>query len=755
MENKSGTHQKPHANSTYTTPKQEIDNIAYFLKSGDLINASNLCRKILHKQPRHPTVLPYAGIIALQLNQPEKALRFLERAMQGSPQDATLYNYAGEACFDLNNFERSIQYYNQAVQLQPVFGRAYYNLASTYAHLHELALAELNYLKAIECNYAHPAIYNNLGNVLQQQDNVDEAIKNYQIALSLKPDYAECHHNLGFALQKQNQHREAVIAFHKAIALEPDYIDAHHHLANSYGHLERWEDAILHLCKILALTSDVDIYQQLAAIYLELQNHDKIKSTCIQGLRQHPNNLALLCVLMKALKTTCSWDEIEHWKAHILKQVDNHLQKKNMPLNINGFIFLYLETPDEKSLAISQTAVKQNFTDKLDKIREQLNFNFNRAPKSKLRIGYVSGDIRNHPTAHLIMSMFSHHNRERFEVYLYSIGPRDDSIYSKHIPTLCDHFVDLYEKSIEQSAKQIYEDQIDFLVDINGYTSYNKAPMFALKPAPIQLNFLGYPASLGADYINYMITDPFVAPIENAHFYSEKLFYMPYTYFITDDQQVIAPEIPTRKQFGLPKDAFIFCCFNQYQKIDSRMFDIWMRILQQSPQSVLWLYVTVESAQKKLQQEAQKRGIDENRLVFASWLPKNQHLARLQLADLFLDTFAYNAHTTAIDALWANVPLITVPGSSIATRASGGILLAIDLPELIAKDEKQYEELAIFYAQHPEALSALKEKLAQHKKTKPLFNTKLYVQNLEKGLEKIWALYLQNKPDEHIFVSRL
>ncbi|ALF56607.1 UDP-N-acetylglucosamine--peptide N-acetylglucosaminyltransferase SEC [Nostoc piscinale CENA21] len=386
-------------------------------------------------------------------------------------------------------------------------------------------------------------------------------------------------------------------------------------------------------------------------------------------------------------------------------------------------------------------------------MQQYLNFIHSRSLTGRLRIGYLSNDFRNHATSHLMRSLFNLHDRANFEIFAYSFGADDKSEYRQYIATNCEQFRDITTLSIEESAQQIYDDGIHILVDLKGYTAGSRSGILALKPAPIQVNYLGYPGTMGADFIDYMIGDAIVTPPEFADSFSEKLVILPHSYQVNDYQQAIAATSVSRSQYGLPEQGFVYCCFNNNYKIEPQIFDVWMRILAAVPGSVLWLLVRFPAAEDNLKKAAEARGIDSDRLIFAQYHRKAEHLARHQLADLFLDTLYCNAHTTASDALWAGLPVLTCRGETFASRVGASLLTAVGLPDLVSHNLEQYEQLAIHLGNSPETLLKLKQRLAQNLMSYPLFDTPRFTHNLEQAYFAMWHIYSAGQLPQPIIVD--
>ena len=374
---------------------------------------------------------------------------------------------------------------------------------------------------------------------------------------------------------------------------------------------------------------------------------------------------------------------------------------------------------------------------------------------TRLKIGYVSADFREHPTAHLMRGLFRCHDRDRFEIYGYALRGDDGSAYYQQIRDDCDWFVDLSNTDNAAAARRIQADGIHILVDLMTYTNFARPDIFALRPAPVQVNWLGFPGSSGADYLDYLLVDPVVLSPEQAAFCTERPAYLPECYQVNDRWQEIAETGVRRADQGLPETGFVFCCFNQIQKLEPVMFGVWMRILDRVPGSVLWLYSRSEEAPDYLRAVAATHGIAGERLIFAGHLSKAQHLERHRLADLFLDTRLYNAHTTTSDALWAGLPVLTCVGETFPARVAASLLQAIRLPELITHSLAEYEELAVRLANRPPELTTVREKLWHNRLRTPLFDTERFARHLERAYQLMWKRHAQGLPPAPLRVRPL
>ncbi|OAI06032.1 UDP-N-acetylglucosamine-peptide N-acetylglucosaminyltransferase [Methylomonas methanica] len=434
-------------------------------------------------------------------------------------------------------------------------------------------------------------------------------------------------------------------------------------------------------------------------------------------------------------RSLCEWERVEEWREKMRVSLAAQESNKVSPFHL-------LSIPGV-SAAEQRLCADLWLKDRIDATaveRADLAFSYAASSRPKIRLGYLSCDFHEHATAFLLAELFEAHDREQFEVYAYSYGPDDGLGMRQRLCEFFDSFVDLQALSLSEAAQAIHQDNIDILIDLKGYTRGTRTEILSYRPAPIQVNYLGYPGTLGGDFCDYIITDPYLTPAASAADYSEAFAYLPDSYQPHGRHAEIGK--PTkRSQHGLDEHSFVFCCFNQAYKITPDVFDIWCRLLYTVPGSVLWLLKN-SKAKGRLRNEAYQRGIAPDRLIFADDLPQVEHLGRLVLADLVLDTQPYNAHTTASDALWVGVPIVTCVGDTFASRVAGSLLHAIGLPELIAADLEGYYDLALELATHPERLSEVRQKLADNRLSTPLFDIKAYTRNLEALYQTMWQRHV-------------
>lgn len=460
-----------------------------------------------------------------------------------------------------------------------------------------------------------------------------------------------------------------------------------------------------------------------------------------------------LAFALSRLIEHCGWDRYEAVVERAITLIRQCLAE-GKPAPIPPFKTIFLPFAPEVSAAIARSH-GQFLASGMAAVRQKLEFVDPKLATERLRIGYVSADFRNHPTAHLSSGLFRAHDRERFEICIYALCKDDGSAYYQRIRADADRFTDLTGMSNAEAATRINADSIHILIDLMGYTACARPEIFALQPAPVQASYLGYPGSLGAPFISYIIADPVVLPEGLWSWFTEQPVYLPECYQVNDRGQEIAETGVRRVDQDLPEQSFVFCGFNQIQKLEPVMFAIWMRILDRTPGSVLWLYANDREARERLRATAAGHGVSGERLIFAEYLPKSRHLERHRLADLFLDTRLCNAHTTASDALWAGLPVLTCIGETFPARVAASLLYAVGMPELITHSLAEYEDLAVRLATHPDELAALREKLAYNRLRTPLFDTERFARHLERAYEMMWERHVQGLPPAPLWVAPL
>jgi len=568
-----------------------------------------------------------------------------------------------------------------------------------------------------------------------------EAINAYEKALARRPDLPQAHHNLAVALRQAGQLEAAVTSYRRALALQPAAPEIHNNLGNALRDLGLLDAAVAAYRQALALRpANAEIQNNLGAV-LQMQGQlDAAIAAFRQSMILDPQRAETLTNLIYTSRMACAWRDLDR-----LEEKCRAMVRAGKPIPPHHFLSLP-STPAEQQVCARQWTVAR--TQGVRRLPPP-------APRGdgRIRLGYISAKFHQHPSSVLAVELFERHDRERFAVSAYSIGPDDGSALRKRVERAFDAFVDISTLPHGAAARRIREDAIDVLIDLTGYDNNERVPILAARPAPVQVSFLGYPSTMGASFIDYIVADPIALPFDEQAWYSEKIVHLPDCYQPNDSKRAIADATPARALCGLPEQGFVFCCFNNTSKITPAMFDVWMRLLGAVEGSVLWLLEAHTGVRANLVREAAARGIAAERLVFAPRLPPDAHLARHRCADLFLDTLPYNAHTTASDALWAGLPVLTCKGSTFAGRVAASLLHAVGLPELVTHALGEYEALAVRLAREPGRLGALRERLKSSRTTAPLFDSARFARHLEAAFTRMWERHRAGQPPQGFSVA--
>jgi predicted O-linked N-acetylglucosamine transferase (SPINDLY family) len=637
-----------------------------------------------------------------QTGRPEMALEQIGRAIALNGAVPDFHNDIAGIYQSLGHFDRAVAHCRQALALDPSSVASRLNLARALHAQGDLPDAVAQYRRVVQSQPDSAPAHFNLGLALYEQGNSRQAIAHYRRVLEFRPDHAKAHTNLGIALAAQGRWETAVAHYRQALAARPDLPDA----LNALG------DA-------LAMTGD--LVQAIAAVQRAL--------TLQPDLARARANLASI----KA--QACDWADFDQAAAWVLMPV-RHGSREVPPFIVQ----MLPATPSDRLLAARHWS--EGFA------KGVTPFSHARpAARRPIRLGYLSQDLRGDVVGRLIPELIARHDRSRFAVNAYCYGPDDGSDMRRRLAAAFDGFTDLTGIDDAAAAARIHADAIDILIDLTGYTSQNpRTRILAFRPAPVQVNFLGYPGTMGADFIDYIIVDDFLAPPDQQPFYSEKLVQLPDCYQPSDPARPAGMPPLSRTACGLPAEGLVFCCFNHSYKLTPAVFDIWMRLLRAVPGSVLWLLEANRAMPDNLRRAAAARGVMPERLVFARHAPVPEYLARLALADLFLDTFPYNAGATANDALWAGLPVLTCGGDCYVGRMAGSLLHAIGLPELATASPAEYEARALELARHPARLKELRRRLADNRTRLPLFDMARYTRGIEAAYTGMWERWHAGEP---------
>ncbi|MDA8689312.1 tetratricopeptide repeat protein, partial [Rhodobacteraceae bacterium] len=698
----------PHKGGNQIPTQNIINELISTYKEGQLALVVDQGLSLTEQYPNAFIIWNIVGAAAARIGNLDLAINAFQKVINIKPDYAEAYNNLGNPLTGQGKLDEAIAYYQKALSLKPDYSEAYNNMGIALHYQGKFIEAISSYQKALSLKPNYSEAYYNIGNAYKGQGRLDEAIASYQKALSLKPDHAEVSYNMGKVFQDQDKLSEAISSYQKALSLKPDHAEAYNNMGTVLQIQGKLDDAITCYQKALLIKPD---YADAKSQYLHQMAH------------------------------ICDWS----WA----NEAFDGLEK----LGVEGdsvapFTTLAMQDAPDRHRLRSINYTKNNYP----QIKTPTPFK----PSGKLdrlNIGYFSADFHNHATMYLMGKIFELHNKNRFQIFAFSYGPDSQDTLRKKLMTAVDVFHDVRRMNDLQMVELARAEKLDIAIDLKGFTQNSRLAPFSYGLAPVQISYLGYPGTLGADFIDYIIADPVLIPENKRQYYSENVIYLPNTYQPTDNTRKISDKAIIRSEMGLPDNGFIFCCFNNNYKISPKEFDIWMRLLAKVKGSVLWLLKSNKWAEQNLQKEAEIRGISADRLVFADRVPQAEHLARQSLADLFIDTFNCNAHTTASDALWAGLPLVTKLGESFAARVAGSLLNAIGLPELITESEDSYEALILDLATNPRKLFKIKKKLSENRLTMPLFNTEKYTRHLENGYQQAYQRYFDGLKPDTIIVS--
>jgi protein O-GlcNAc transferase len=754
-------------------------------------------RRSIRANPARAAAHALLGDALLSLSRPDEALESYQSALRLDSRLASAHFGGGNALLDLHRPREALRSYDQVLQFRPNDPEALFNRGNALFQLEELGMALESYEHAIAVNPSNAGAHNNRGAVLMRLRRPDAALRSFEAALVIAPDLPEAQYRRGCALLDLGVWQEALDAFGRALAARPDHAESHIGRGNVLRELQRPTDALVDFDRALLLRPDSvaglrgrgDALLDLGRPAEALAAHDaalRLGTELAETFNSRGNSLRALKKFPEAI---AAYEESLRLDSHNPATLYNHgtaflrwgdhseqalasysrvLQLKPEFAYVAGSVFDLRQSRAEWSAvapAASREGIIQSvlanqpaiapfaFLSVTDSAAAQLHCaarfaadhcasDSRRSHRShnhpRIRVAYVSADLREHAVTYLMAGIFERHDRERFETVGISLRPAEASVSGMRVKSAFDRFVDVSAVSDQGVADLMREMEIDIAVDLGGFTDGFRAPIFAHRAAPVQVNYLGFPGTMGTPCMDYLIADDFVIPPGRQQHYRERIVYLPHCFQANDDQRVISDRRTSREEHGLPKNGFVFCCFNNTHKINPAMFDIWMRLLARVPASVLWLLGEDGVARENLRGEAISRGVAAERLVFAGRASYCEHLGRLGLADLFLDTLPFNAGATASDVLWAGVPLLSCAGEAFAARMGGSLLRAVHLPELITLDLTAYETKAAALAQDPHSLAMLRNRLAQNRLRAPLFDTDLFRRHLEAAYAEMW-----------------
>lgn len=630
----------------------------------------------------------------------------------------------GLAAHQQGALEQARALYERLLKLHPNHFDAVHMLGLVAYQQGHLDRAALLIAKALKIDPDMASAHNNYANVLQDQRKLTSALASYDRAISLDPQYAEAHNNRGDVLQVMGRLPEALLSYARALEISPRYAAAFYNQGNAFGRLGRWREAVESYDQALSITPQYpQALMNRGNTLFELRDNEAAAQSYSQALSIDPTIPYLAGTLLHVNMQQCKWADYRAQLEALLSDLRAH-KAACLP-------FPLLALTDDAAL---HKQVAQAWIETAHTKPRAAWVSTDRPRNAKLRIGYFSGDFRNHPVAYLTAGLFEAHDRSQFEIFAFSFGPDTRDDMRLRLEKAFDHFVDVKDCTDAQLITRAREADLDIAIDLTGLTKGCRPGVFLARVAPVQISYLGYPGTTGIAAMDYVLVDQTIAEPADAVHYTEKIIRLAHSYQANDPSRRPSPRVFSREELGLPPVGFVFCCFNNSYKIHPAIFDYWMKILQLVPGSVLWLREATEQTSQHLRNEALARGVEATRLVFAGRIESMaDHLARQGAADLFIDTLPYNAHTTASDALWAGVPVLTCKGRSYAGRVGASLLRALDLNALIAKDLDEYVQVAVALAQDPARLAAVRSALQKKLLSEPLFDLKRFTRNIEQA----------------------
>ncbi len=654
---------------------------------GEALKYSNL---IIQIDDKNYEAFFKKAMILQRLKKSEEALQNLDSAISLNKNQAELFNLKAIIHESLGEDQKALESWHKATEIRKDYAEAYFNIGNYYNFNDNYEKSLENYNKALQINNNYFLALVNRTDLYLKYQKYELALVDYGIIISQEPNMTRMHYNKAVVLNHLGQKKAAIISLNKAIELKAKFPKAFFLRGLICWQLNLYEQALSDLEKAYSLKKDSDFLNSL--------------------------------IILKSV--LCEWKNIEDYQKELLN-FSKTGEKTEFPI----FIQHFEDSPElEQKAAIAFNKHIKIFPRPIFKNK-----------KKKIRLGYYSADFRNHATAHLISRVFELHDKENFEIYAFSFCPLNEKdISQKRIINSCDKFIDVYKKNDQEISKLSKELEIDIAIDLMGFVNNNRYKIFAKGCAPIQINYLGYPGTCGPNIMDYIIADNILINEKNKKYFSEKIICLPNCYQPNDDKKIISDKKFTKKEFNLPEDKFIFCNFNRSYKITSKIVEIWGDILKQKEDSIIWLFADNEITKKNLKNEFLKIGINNNRLVFADPTNHAAHLGRHRLADLFIDTYPYTGHTTTSDALWTGLPVVTKVGDSFSSRVSSSILNSINLNELITNNDNEYKKLILNLSNDKKKLGDIKKKIHNNIPTQPLFNSKLYTEDLEEAYYKVY-----------------
>jgi predicted O-linked N-acetylglucosamine transferase (SPINDLY family) len=743
---------------------------------GKLDQAELAYQSVLSVAPKHYDALHHYGLIYLQRGDLHKAIHYIRDSIKASPKQPFVLSNLAHCLNAVGQFQSALDISQESIDQDPEIEAAWTNMGTSQRNLGLFQDAQLSYERALEISPKNPICLYNLGLVFFDQKDYGKARKFFSLCLEMDPDMYEAHSNLSHCLFESNDQSGGLKHAEIAAHLRPNNPESFIILGNAYTRMRRYNESLRYyelalqaspnraeywynhgniLQTLGEYTKSVSSYERAISLnpklidawfnlgksFSELGKFHKSIS-CFEKVIENDGDFGTAIGNLARIRVTiCDWMNLEKLIVEIRTGISLGLPTCS-PLTLAG-----LSDDPLLQMRCAEIYSRVNFYQPAKSDRSKI-----RTRGDKIRLGYFSMDFREHAVSYLIAEVIERHDREGFEIYGFSFGHKTNDSMSERLERAFDRFIDVRHLSDGDIAELSTSTGIDIAIDLGGYTRDSRPGIFLNRAAPIQINYLGYPGTMGSESMDYIIADRVLIPDQQMQCYSEKVIYLPNCYQPSDSSRLAPASRSERYLNGLPDDGFVYCCFNSTWKILPSMFDVWCDLLLESESSVLWLLEDNVIAANNLKKESEKRGVDPSRLIFAPRLNNLEHLARYSLVDLFLDTFPYGAHTTANDALWCGVPVVTLSGRSFPSRVASSLLTALDLPELIAATPEEYRSIAHKLEKDPERLVALRKKLTFNVQQSPLFKTQVITRNLETAFETAYSRFTLGLELDHIYL---
>ena len=697
-----------------------------------LPDAEKVLGQLLQRAPGHVDALHLAGLIAQESGRPQRAASLLGKAVKLRPGAAPLHDALANVLNELGRRREALAHWDKATETDPGFADAWVNRGALLKAMNRVEEAIASYDRGLSIEPEFAEAHYNRALALSALNQFEAALESCGRSIALTPGFAEAHASRGTILAALNRDAEALASFRQAVALKPDHAEGYYNIGTSLLGLSRLLDAVEYFDRAIALKPDyADAHRNRGIALQGLDRYEEAIQSQRKALALRPDFDFLMGDLLQLRLTICDWNGLDA----AVREIAARIAKGDRVCPPFTTLLTYRDPMLQRQAAEIYASAKYPADGRLGPFAH-------RTRGDKIRIGYFSADFREHPVSQLMIGLFENHDRARFHTVGFAFGPDTGDAMAARVAASFDEFIDVRIMSDHAVAALARTKGIDIAIDLGGHTKHARTGIFALRAAPVQVGYIGYLGTMGADYIDYIIADRVTVPADDRPHYTEKVAYI--DSFQANSAGRVVSDVPvSRSDAGLPEDRFVFCCFNNNHKILPDVFLAWVRILKEVPGSVLWLYSASEAAERTIRRSAETAGLAPERIVFARHVPYADYLARLRLADLFLDTSPYNAGTTASDALWMGLPVLTRLGEAFAGRMAASLLTAIGAPELIASSADEYETMAIGLAQDRARLMAVKEKLAANRGTAQLFDAVRFARNIEAAYmamaERHWA----------------